>query len=69
MLAPAATETELSAVFQHHDVIAVEVWMHLSDSVEIYDDRAMDAYKGCRLQPFLEVVHLLAQQMRLAPDM
>src|SRR5262249_30419803 len=45
----------------------VEVWLHLLDSIEIDDDRTVDAHKLRRIESSFQVIHLFAKQMRFAP--
>ena len=60
VLASSAAHSQLSAVLEQYDVIAIEVGMHFLDPVEIHDDRAVNANESRRIEPSFKVVHLLA---------
>src|SRR5919108_1740946 len=62
-LAVAPAELELRAVLQHHDVLAVEVWLELADSLQVDDGRAVDAREALRVQLRLDGSHCLAEEM------
>src|SRR5919106_1429606 len=64
-LAVAPAELELRAVLQHHDVLAVEVWLEFADPLYVDDGRAVDAREVLRVQLRLDGSHCLAEEMGL----
>ena len=69
MLAPGPAKFQLPSIFEDDNVISVEVRMQFLDPIEIHDDRSMYPHKLRRIEPLLEIVHLLAKQMRLTRNM
>src|SRR4051794_39084692 len=60
-VAIASRHLHLAAALQHQEAFAVGVRLDLADLVEIDDARAVDALEAARIEPFLEILHRLAQ--------
>src|ERR1043166_7230423 len=58
-LAITATERQTRAVFQEHDVLAVEPGLQLADLLDVDDVAAMDADERVGRQPLFDGVHRL----------
>ena len=68
VFAARAAELQLGAVVEGDDVFAVEELPQLADAFEVDDRRAVDAGELFGVEARLHLVHRLAQQVALAPD-
>ena len=60
-------EDQPGAILENHAMISVCLRLHLSDSIDVHDTRAMDTNEPGRVQPLLYVADLLTDEILVFP--